>query len=91
MNKMNRSFYANKTLLINCANYLLDDKGLLSVRSRVVTLRLLDRAKIRDQRLRWQMVNIIVPVAGILLFGLFRLWRSVNTVPVNSMQQMQGD
>lgn len=74
MNKMNRSFYANKTFLINCANYLLDDKGLLSVRSRVVTLRLLDRAKIKDQRLRWQMINCLVPIAGILLFGLFRLW-----------------
>lgn len=74
MNKMNRSFYANKTFLINCANYLLDDKGLLSVRSRVVTLRLLDRAKIREQRFRWQMINIFVPIAGILLFGLFRMW-----------------
>jgi hypothetical protein len=35
---------------------------------------LLDRAKIREQRFRWQMINIFVPIAGILLFGLFRMW-----------------
>ena len=74
MNRMNRSFYANKTLLINCVNYLLDDKGLLSVRSRVVTLRLLDRGKIKEERLKWQMINTLGPIAGIVLFGLFRMW-----------------
>lgn len=74
MNRLNRSFYANKTFLINCVNYLLDDKGLLSVRSRVVTLRMLDRGKIKDQRTKWQVINILGPIGGILLFGFFRLW-----------------
>lgn len=74
MNRLNRSFYANKNFLINCANYLMDDKGLLSVRSRVVTLRLLDRGKIRDQRTKWQIINILGPISGILIFGFFRLW-----------------
>jgi gliding-associated putative ABC transporter substrate-binding component GldG len=77
MNRMNREFYANKTFLLNCMNYLLDDKGLLSVRSREVTLRLLDRGKIKDHRLKWQLINTIGPVVyvtffGLLLFGLRR-------------------
>lgn len=77
MNRMNREFYANKTFLLNCMNYLLDDKGLLSVRSREVTLRVLDRGKIKEHRLKWQLINTIGPVAyvcffGILLFGLRR-------------------
>ncbi|MFM2017686.1 MAG: hypothetical protein RL007_1342 [Bacteroidota bacterium] len=74
LNRMNRNFYANKKLLINCANYLLDDNGLLSVRSREVTLRLLDRGKIKEQRLKWQLINTILPIASIMLFGLFRMW-----------------
>lgn len=73
-NRVNPAFYANKTFLLNCANYLLDDKGLISVRSREVTLRLLDRAKIREQRTWWQMVNVGAPILSILMFGFFRMW-----------------
>jgi ABC-2 type transport system permease protein len=87
MNRMNREFYANKTFLLNCMNYLLDDKGLLSVRSREVTLRLLDRGKIKDHRLKWQLVNTLGPVVyvsffGFLLFGLRRRkYTQVKPVP----------
>lgn len=73
-NRVNPAFYANKTFLLNCANYLLDDRGLISVRSREVTLRLLDRAKIREQRTWWQMVNVGAPILSILMFGFFRMW-----------------
>lgn len=78
-NRMNPNFYANKTFLINCANYLMDDKGLLSVRSRVVTLRSLDHEKVKNQRTYWQLANVLGPVMGILLFGFFRLWARRRT------------
>jgi ABC-2 type transport system permease protein len=74
INRTNREFYANKTFLLNCVNYLCDDKGLLSLRSREVTLRLLDRGKIKDHRLKWQIINILGPVAVIILFGFIRIW-----------------
>jgi ABC-2 type transport system permease protein len=73
-NRLNPSFYANKTFLLNCMNYLLDDQGLISVRSREVTLRLLDRTKVREQRSWWQAVNVGAPIFSILLFGFFRMW-----------------
>jgi len=78
-NRLNQSFYANKTFLLNCANYLMDDKGLLSVRSREVTLRMLDRARIKEQRSWWQMVNVGAPILSILLFGFFRMWSRKRT------------
>lgn len=74
MNRMNREIYGNKTFLLNCVNYLLDDKGLLSVRTRDVTLRLLDRAKIKDHRLKWQLINTVGPVAYVLFFGFLSFW-----------------
>ncbi|HET6990835.1 MAG TPA: hypothetical protein VFJ43_05900, partial [Bacteroidia bacterium] len=74
MNRMDRNFYANKNFLLNCMNYLCDDKGLLSVRSREVTLRLLDRGKIKDHRLKWQMINTLGPVAFIIAFGFLRFY-----------------
>lgn len=78
-NRLNPAFYANKTFLLNCVNYLLDDQGLIAVRSREVTLRLLDRAKIREQRAWWQAVNVGAPIFSILLFGFFRMWSRRRT------------
>lgn len=74
LNKANPRVYANKTFLLNCMNYLCDDKGLLSVRSREVTLRLLDRSKIKEHRTKWELINIISPVAIVVLMGMLLMW-----------------
>lgn len=70
---MNEQF-ANKTFLLNCMNYLLDDEGLLQLRSREVKLRLLDKKKIAQQTSKWKMINVGMPLAVILLFGLIRFY-----------------
>lgn len=62
--------YGNKEFILNAFNYLLDDSGLLSIRSREVTLRLLDRAKIIDSRVFWQALNLILPIIFVLIFGI---------------------
>ncbi len=62
--------FANKKFLLNCVNYLLDDEGMLQLRSREVKLRLLDRKKALAQRAKWQVINVAGPLAAILLFGV---------------------
>jgi len=70
-----QAFYGgNSQFLMNAMNYLCDDSGLLSIRSREVKLRLLDRAKIQDERLKWQLINTILPILFIILFGLIVLY-----------------
>ncbi|MDQ3111528.1 MAG: gliding motility-associated ABC transporter substrate-binding protein GldG [Bacteroidota bacterium] len=92
LNRMNRELYANKTFLLNCVNYLLDDKGLLSVRSRDVTLRLLERTKIKEHRLKWQLINTLGPVAYMIFIGLLSFWLRRRTYaqgePVSPMVRM---
>jgi ABC-2 type transport system permease protein len=66
----NAKIYGNRELIINAMNYLLDDKGLISIRSRAITLRQLDPQRIVEDRAWWQTVNTAVPVAIVLLFGL---------------------
>lgn len=61
-----RQTFANKTFLLNCVNYLLDDEGMLQLRSREVKLRLLDKKKTNTERGKWQFLNVAVP-----LFVLF--------------------
>jgi ABC-2 type transport system permease protein len=66
--------YANKTFLLNCVNYLLDDAGLLQLRAREVKLRLLDRKKIDKHETKWQMINLGLPLGIILFFGIFQFY-----------------
>lgn len=59
--------YGNKELLLNAANYLLDDTGLVNLRSKVVKINFLDKEKAFREARKWQMINIFIPL--LLLFG----------------------
>ena len=65
----NRTF-GNKNFILNCVNYLCDDSGLISVRSRELTLRLLDQKKLKNERLKWQLVNTVLPLLLVIVFGV---------------------
>ncbi|MDB9882443.1 gliding motility-associated ABC transporter substrate-binding protein GldG, partial [Bacteroidia bacterium] len=62
--------FANKKFFLNCVDYLCDENNLIEVRSREVELRLLDKGRVKTERLFWQSLNMILPIALIILFGL---------------------
>ncbi|MFZ4548724.1 MAG: gliding motility-associated ABC transporter substrate-binding protein GldG [Bacteroidales bacterium] len=62
--------FGNKDFILNAMNYLCDDSGLLSVRSRDVKLRTLDTARVDNERLKWQLINTIVPIILVLVFAV---------------------
>lgn len=68
--KYTQRTFANKTFLLNAMNYLLDDEGLLQLRSREVKLRLLEKRKTEMQRSKWQVINVAVPALLIVVFGI---------------------
>ncbi|MEA1885763.1 MAG: gliding motility-associated ABC transporter substrate-binding protein GldG [Bacteroidota bacterium] len=65
--------FGNKDFIINCMNYLVDDKGLISLRSRELKIRLLDRQKIKDNRLFWQLTNTLGPLLLVFIGGMIFL------------------
>ena len=65
-----RQTFGNKELILNVMNYLCDGSGLISIRSRELKLRLLDRTKVNNNKLFWQMFNTILPILLILIFGI---------------------
>lgn len=69
-----RQQFANKNFLLNCMNYLLDDEGLLQIRSREVKLRLLDNKKVNLQKTKWKLTNVALPLIIILVFGLLQFY-----------------
>jgi len=68
--KYTGQLFGNRDFLLNCVNYLVDQNDLMQLRSREMKLRLLDRAKIKDQRIFWQVLNVMAPVILVILSGL---------------------
>ena len=64
--------YGNKNLLLNIADYMTDDSGLIALRTKELKVRLLDRARIRSEKLYWQLLNNIAPLALLLIFAIFQ-------------------
>lgn len=65
-----RQMFGNKDFVLNAMNYLVDDSRLVSIRSREVKMRLLDRKRVEAGRLRWQTLNLMLPVVLVLALGL---------------------
>lgn len=64
--------FANKSLLLNVVDYLLNDESLIALRNREVKLRLLDDALVKSQKLTWQLINIIGPLALLLSIAMLQ-------------------
>ncbi|MGB5236358.1 MAG: gliding motility-associated ABC transporter substrate-binding protein GldG [Flavobacteriaceae bacterium] len=74
--KWTNNFYGNKEFLINSINFLLDDKGLINIRNKKVVIPILDPEKIKNQKTKWQFINIGAPVILVLILGwIFNLYR----------------
>ncbi|WP_298902869.1 gliding motility-associated ABC transporter substrate-binding protein GldG [uncultured Psychroserpens sp.] len=61
--------FGNKEFLENAVNYLLNDDGLINIRTKEVKLAFLDTAKIEDQKSKWQIINIVLPLVILGVFG----------------------
>ena len=64
------NLYDNKDFLINCVNYLLDDTGLINIRSKDLDLPLLDKEKVYENYTRTQILTIGLPILILALFGI---------------------
>ena len=63
------NLYDNKDFLMNCVNYLLDDSGLINIRSKDLDLPLLDKEKVYKNYTRTQFITIGLPILILLIFG----------------------
>jgi ABC-2 type transport system permease protein len=66
------TIYGNKNFILNCVDYLLDDTGLISLRTKEFKLRLLDKPRVDEEKTNWQSINIAVPLILIIIFGIIK-------------------
>ncbi|WP_179377136.1 gliding motility-associated ABC transporter substrate-binding protein GldG [Winogradskyella wichelsiae] len=68
--------FGNKEFLLNTVNYLLDDSGLINIRSKEINIAFLDTDKIKERKSKWQFINIALPLILLALFGfIFNYFR----------------
>ena len=68
--KWTNNLYANKEFMMNCVNYLLDDNGLINIRSKEVDLPILDTQKVTEEYTFSQIITVGVPIVILMVFGL---------------------
>ncbi|SDD60650.1 protein involved in gliding motility GldG [Mucilaginibacter pineti] len=64
--------YGNKNLLLNIADYMTDDSGLIALRTKEIKIRLLNRPRIRNEKMYWQLVNTVGPLLLVLICAIFQ-------------------
>ena len=67
--KTTKMFYGNKEFLLNTANYLLEDNGLINIRTRQIAVPFLDPQKIVEQHSKWEVLNLVLPLVLLGSFG----------------------
>jgi ABC-2 type transport system permease protein len=62
--------HANKDFLLNCMEYLTNSNGIIETRNKQLVTRSLDKQRVDDERLQWQLINIALPILLVILAGL---------------------
>lgn len=68
--KYTGEMFGNRDFIVNCLNYLIDDNGIMELRSRELKSRLIDKPRIKREKLKWQAVNVVLPVLFVILSGI---------------------
>ena len=68
--KWTNNLYGNKEFLMNAVNYLLDDNGLINLRTKEVKLPLLDKEKVYADYDKIRTIIVGLPVFLLIVFGL---------------------
>jgi ABC-2 type transport system permease protein len=69
-----KTTFANKDFLLNAVAYLTQEGGLIEVRNKEVKIRPLDKVKLKEGRLKWQVLNVAVPLVLLICYGVLRFY-----------------
>jgi ABC-2 type transport system permease protein len=76
--------FSNKTFLQNTLEYMTGNAAVISLRSKEVAVRLLNREKVETEKWKWQLINIAAPaflvILGAFVFGWWRKRKYASVV-----------
>ncbi|WP_113925148.1 gliding motility-associated ABC transporter substrate-binding protein GldG [Cognataquiflexum aquatile] len=68
--------YANRQLLLNAISYLVEPEGIIATRTKQFQIRPLNKIKVQNEKSKWQVINILVPVVLFSILGM--VWISIK-------------
>ncbi len=71
LNRYDNFIYGNNDFLMNCIEYMIDNKGIIAARNKEIKLRPMDQERAFREETKWQVINLIVPIIILVIFGLF--------------------
>src|SRR5688572_19148225 len=71
---MTNTTFANRDLLLNTLAYLANEDGLIQARNKEIKIRPLDKVRLKGERLKWQVINLAVPLVFLIAYGIIRAY-----------------
>jgi gliding-associated putative ABC transporter substrate-binding component GldG len=68
--KYTRQTFGNKEFIANAVSFMTDESSLINLRSKEFKLRILDKQRLQEEKLKWQIINTLLPVLLIIAFGI---------------------
>jgi gliding-associated putative ABC transporter substrate-binding component GldG len=87
--RYSKNTFANKDFIVHAIDYLMDENGIIAARNKEIALRPLDKLRIREERVQWQLINLLLPVLIIAGFGLVRTYLRKRKYTTGLLQQPQ--
>ncbi|RZL40281.1 MAG: gliding motility-associated ABC transporter substrate-binding protein GldG, partial [Pedobacter sp.] len=72
LDRYSQQNYGNKALLLNIADYFTDEDNLIALRNKEIKVRLLDKTRLRTEKLKWQIINSVGPIFLLICFAIFQ-------------------
>jgi len=66
--------FANADFVLNALTFLLDEDGVILSRNREISIRPLDKVRIEKEKIKWQIINLVIPILLVILFGIIRYY-----------------
>ncbi len=73
-NPIIKTTFANADFLISAVDYMIDDQGVIQAKNKEITLRPLDKLKLKEEKAFWQWLNTLLPILLVVLFGGINFW-----------------
>lgn len=62
--------FGNKKFILNAIDYLTEGSELITIRSRELQLRMLDNTYLKNNHLKWKLINVAIPPLLVIIFGI---------------------
>jgi gliding-associated putative ABC transporter substrate-binding component GldG len=76
--RVSKQTFGNKDFVLHALDYMTDANGLINARNKQIAIRALDKIEIQENRKFWQLLNLLLPVVLIGIFGGLRYYLRIR-------------